>query len=56
VTFVVKSADPASEIHVVNEKKLDRARCGEDLRDYLEVPRVKVSEHPFCPKCLEALA
>jgi hypothetical protein len=55
VIFVVRSSDPEARVHVVDEKKLNRARCDEDLKDSLEVPRVEVRAHPFCPKCLEAL-
>jgi hypothetical protein len=54
--LVVKTANPASAIHIVDERKLDRARCDEYLKDYLEVPRGKIAQHPFCPKCIEARA
>jgi hypothetical protein len=54
MTFVVKTALPGSLIHIVSDKNPELSRCGEELHDYLEVPRGKLEIHDFCPKCLEA--
>jgi hypothetical protein len=56
VTFVAKTNKPDAEVHVVDDRTFDRARCGEDLKDYLEVPQSKVEVSSLCPKCLEKLA